>query len=1002
MTTIKTAPPRPKLKDIPSVPESVPTDLRKVIVSMREHIQAFSGTRGTNPIISALGGPGGNNTIVSGQLPAPLPGPAPDLTPAADVANLSASPGFAHIFVEFDVPTYTQGGGNMHTLIYGVKRNVGDTTTPVTFPGEQAIVATIPNAQNFFAIPSDLGVEWHLWAAHVTKMGRRSTNIVGGATGVIATTGKVGHSDLGPLIVEAENLANGTITAAKIAAQAIELTKFANGIEPVTIITGGALPTVKSTSTIFYTDGKLYRWNGTAYVATLPAVDIVGQVVASQVNLAIGGGNLLANSSFETKASGNRPAGYLEYNNASISTTYTAPAGRSGGTAFGLVANGSTTNTFGVRTSSGITDGIVTGGPAGGWKPGVTYVVSWYAKKTNGAGWGSMFLRWNIAPAATVYLLQPTLTTSYQRFAVRITWGASVESAANLFVDCGHGFTTVEGDEIVVDDIQIEEGDTLTAYAPRATEILPGTITTTAIADDAITTAKLVAGSVVTGKIAAGAVTADQIAANAVTAGKVAANAITANEIAANAVTAGKVAANAISTNELAANAVTAAKIAANTITAGQIAAGAIGAQQIAAGAITTGKLLVTGQGAALNTDPNFADQTHWSFGYGSGTGTYQTGPGDGGVAPTYLSVVTSDTWVYDQNPPFPIDPNATYIERARVYAGNSGSGTLYLAVLFYDGAGTYIENSGWGGSWSGYPVSGVVPAVGWNSYSGDFGAGTPRPIPANAKSCRVGAILKYSTGDNTTGWGIQDLRVERKLGADLIVDGSIIASKLAANAIAVGSAAIEDGAIRRALIADLAVDDAKMANVSVSKLLAGTLGVGQYIRSIGYAPGVSGWNIDADGTARFRSLYIDGDSYFDGKVTIRRNDGTVMFTSGGTVNWADITPASGWLNSNQQWSEVSGAGRPEDGATVGATIGSNLGGAFTQASWDTYMTSAFIRSAHIQQLTANNLSVTAISETVNQGTTSSSPNPGRIEITANRIDVFDQFNQRRVRLGQR
>jgi hypothetical protein len=998
MTTIKKAPPRPTLKDIPSVPESVPTDLRKVIVSMREHIQAFSGTRGTNPIISALGGPGGNNTIVSGQLPAPLPGPAPDLTPAADVANLAATAGFAHIFIEFDVPTYTQGGGNMHTLIYGVKRNVGDTTTPVTFPGEQAIVATIPNAQNFFAIPSDLGVEWHLWAAHVTKMGRRSTNIVGGATGVIATTGKVGHSDLGPLIVEAENLANGTITATKIAAQAIDLTKFANGIEPVTIITGGPLPTVKSTSTIFYMDGKLYRWNGTAYVATLPAVDIVGQVVASQVNLAIGGGNLLANSSFETKASGNRPAGYLEYNNASISTTYTAPAGRSGGTAFGLVANGSTTTTFGVRTSSGITDDIVTGGPAGGWRPGATYVVSWYAKKTNGAGWGSMFLRWNTAPASTVYLLQPNLTTSYQRFAVRITWGASVESAANLFVDCGHGFNTVAGDEIVVDDIQIEEGDTLTAYAPRATEILPGTITTTAIADDAITTPKLVAGSVVTGKIAAGAVTADQIAANAVTAGKVAANAITANEIAANAVTAGKVAANAISTNELAANAVTAAKIAANTITAGQIAAGAIGADQIAAGAITTGKLLVTGKGRALNDDPMFVDPSAWSVpsGVAFSSGTVATGA----AGSTYVACSSGvDSLVTSRV--MPVNPAKTYKLMANLFAQVGNNRNMYLFVRLFTAAGAELfgADTGWGGTLAGY-VYGSTPPVGqWTEQGGQFGAGTARPIPASAAFIAVGVWFQYGGGGSSSvEQGCQNLRLEETVGADLIVDGAIVASKIAANAIAVGSAAIEDGAIRNALIANAAIDDAKMANVSVSKLLAGTLGVGQYIRSIGYAPGVSGWNIDADGTARFRGLYIDGDSYFDGKVTIRRNDGTVMFSSGGTVNWADITPASGWLNSNQQWSEVSGAGKPEDGATVGATIGTNLGGSFTQTSWDNYMTSALIRSAHIGVLSSNNLSVVALSDTINGGVTST----GRVQVTNNRIDVYDDANVRRVRLGQR
>lgn len=60
----------------------------------------------------------------------------------------------------------------------------------------------------------------------------------------------------------------------------IDATQFADGIEPVTIITVGALPTVKSTSAIVY-GGKLYRWNGTAYVTTVDANDLAADSVTS-------------------------------------------------------------------------------------------------------------------------------------------------------------------------------------------------------------------------------------------------------------------------------------------------------------------------------------------------------------------------------------------------------------------------------------------------------------------------------------------------------------------------------------------------------------------------------------------------------------------------------------------------------------------------------------------------------------------------------------------------
>lgn len=66
---------------------------------------------------------------------------------------------------------------------------------------------------------------------------------------------------------------------------------------------------------------------------------------------------------------------------------------------------------------------------------------------------------------------------------------------------------------------------------------LEGEITTTQIANDAISTPKLQALSVTTAKIAAGAVEADKIAANSITAGQIAAGAIATDELAAGAIT---------------------------------------------------------------------------------------------------------------------------------------------------------------------------------------------------------------------------------------------------------------------------------------------------------------------------------------------------------------------------------------------------------------------------------------------------------------------------------
>ncbi|MFG6457861.1 phage tail tip fiber protein [Roseateles sp. BYS96W] len=113
----------------------------------------------------------------------------------------------------------------------------------------------------------------------------------------------------------------------------------------------------------------------------------------------------------------------------------------------------------------------------------------------------------------------------------------------------------------------------------------------------------------------------------------------------------------------------------------------------------------------------------------------------------------------------------------------------------------------------------------------------------------------------------------------------------------------------------------------------------------------------------------------------------------------ADATAKADVAALTANWSGVTGPGKPQDNATVGATIGTNLGGAFTQASWDVVMSNAYIRASHIQQLTANNLTVDALSRTVN-GQVSGSPSGARVEITANRVSIYNSSNAERVRLS--
>jgi hypothetical protein len=67
-------------------------------------------------------------------------------------------------------------------------------------------------------------------------------------------------------------------------------------------------------------------------------------------------------------------------------------------------------------------------------------------------------------------------------------------------------------------------------------------------------------------------------------------------------------------------------------------------------------------------------------------------------------------------------------------------------------------------------------------------------------------------------------------------------------------SAFIADATITSAKIGLLAVDDAKVANLSAAKLTAGSIAVGEYIQSSNYSAGSAGWRIHGDGNLEANS----------------------------------------------------------------------------------------------------------------------------------------------------
>jgi hypothetical protein len=302
------------------------------------------------------------------------------------------------------------------------------------------------------------------------------------------------------------------------------------------------------------------------------------------------------------------------------------------------------------------------------------------------------------------------------------------------------------------------------------------------IVDGSITTGKLTSNSVTANEIAAGSITADKIQAGSITAGKIAADAITANTIQAGAITAAKIAADAVTANTIAANAITTQKLAAGAITAEKIATGTITAESgviasLDASKITTGTLnasriaagsisanqLTLGDFTNLVDDPEL-QKTQQTWFKDSGTvnaAVTNTVEGYGWAwelqGNTVRQVVRNGLRV-------PVQPNDRFLLQGTVR--NTTRTKARGLLVFANQSGVELSSAGFE----------VLPNVGWVTASAEL------TVPAGAFSARFYYMLDEQSISGTATFARPVFR--RMATGSLIVDGSITASKIAANVI--------------------------------------------------------------------------------------------------------------------------------------------------------------------------------------------------------------------------
>ena len=266
--------------------------------------------------------------------------------------------------------------------------------------------------------------------------------------------------------------------------------------------------------------------------------------------------------------------------------------------------------------------------------------------------------------------------------------------------------------------------------------------------------------------------------------------------------------------------AITNAKIA--NLDAAKVTTGSLDAARIAANSISVGKLVVADP-ENLWTNPFFNSAA------ATVAGITNKLAGDAGVPAScpYAScgarenvrdTPANDYYTFRQGDSF-------YME-AYVCTDGTAVQPLNLGVHIADAAGT-VNNWIWG----------VTASAGTTTWTKISGIATPNATNASAAFATATRMRAYvqvngTTGTDCQGWFVTNVQFRRANTSELIVDGSIVASKLAAGAITAGSAVIADGAIGNAKISNLAVDKLTggtlQADINLAaKIEAGTSGLG-------------------------------------------------------------------------------------------------------------------------------------------------------------------------------
>lgn len=288
------------------------------------------------------------------------------------------------------------------------------------------------------------------------------------------------------------------------------------------------------------------------------------------------------------------------------------------------------------------------------------------------------------------------------------------------------------------------------------------------ILDGAIIRDKIAAAAIDAGKLADAAVTSLKLADAAVTEAKVAVGAISSGKLADGSVINSKLAALAVEAANLAANSVTTTKIADDAITTPKLITGAVVARTIGAGEVIASKLTLTDMSNVF-PDYNMLDPAMYSVVAGSSGFTFFDGINEA-VGRYYLSINSGTDLTTVATQWFQVETSTDY--RVEIgYGSNTTGGAAAVVSIEYGSVA----------------AGGVVTSLGVTELfrrtantTLRFGANTTSP--STGRVARLRFTREAAAAPSVGRFG--GLVMRRRSNASLIVDGAIIAGKIAAGTI--------------------------------------------------------------------------------------------------------------------------------------------------------------------------------------------------------------------------